>query len=242
MYLVIMAAPSCHILLLICISFFLSTFSGAGAARAYSHTPNVVYSDEDAAASPFNSYGISPGPISQAPNQGGGGGGGPDAPAAGTATLQVGGGGGDKSSSATTGLDVQPFSSVPTGKDTPAVNMFVQSTMQKSMTKTENFIDDVIEKRLKDPATDDQTKDCLNTCKDAYEDSMSAMKKTMEDVKDGNLYKANVDVSAMSSNADTCKDCMGQVYEKDDPQFKKFEAWIDGITDDCLNKITGLKN
>ncbi|XP_031128909.1 uncharacterized protein LOC116030698 [Ipomoea triloba] len=220
-----MAAPPSQFLLLICTIFiFLVTSSRAGdAAQANSDTPNVVYSDQNAAASSSStSLNVSPGPTSEAPN---------------AVTVAGAGAGGD-----TTGLDVGSFKSVPTVKDTPAVNMFVQSTMQKSMTKTENFIDDVIEKRLADPGTDAETKDCLNTCKESYALSMNAMKKTMEDVNDGNLYKANVDVSAMASHADTCKECMRQVYGDDDPEFKKFEAWIDGVTDDCLNKITGLKN
>lgn len=223
-----MAAPPSQFLLLICtIFFFLATSSGAGdAAQANSGTPNVVYSDQNAAASSQStSLNVSPGPTSEAPSA-----------VSGEQTSGTGAGGGD-----TTGLDVGSFKSVPTVKDTPAVNMFVQSTMQKSMTKTENFIDDVIEKRLADPGTDAETKDCLNTCKESYALSMSAMKKTMEDVNEGNLYKANVDVSAMASHADTCKECMRQVYGDDDPEFKKFEAWIDGVTDDCLNKITGLK-
>ncbi|CAH9079890.1 unnamed protein product [Cuscuta europaea] len=135
-----------------------------------------------------------------------------------------------------------PFSSVPVVKDTPAVNMFVQSAMVKSMSKTEDFIHDVLEKRLNDPDTDEQRKECLKTCKDVYQDSMNAMKKTVKDTKDGNLYKANVDVSAMSTDVDTCKDCMGHVYSKDDPEFKKFTTWIDGVTNDCLDKITGLGN
>nr|GMD92008.1 uncharacterized serine-rich protein C1E8.05-like [Ipomoea batatas] len=161
------APPSQFLLLIFTIFFFLATSSRAGdAAQANSGTPNVVYSDQNAAASSQStSLNVSPGPTSEAPSA----------------------------------------------------------------------------KRLADPGTDAETKDCLNTCKESYALSMSAMKKTMEDVNEGNLYKANVDVSAMASHADTCKECMRQVYGDDDPEFKKFEAWIDGVTDDCLNKITGLK-
>nr|GMD82772.1 uncharacterized serine-rich protein C1E8.05-like [Ipomoea batatas]GMD93350.1 uncharacterized serine-rich protein C1E8.05-like [Ipomoea batatas]GME02149.1 uncharacterized serine-rich protein C1E8.05-like [Ipomoea batatas] len=164
-----MAAPPSQFLLLICIIFFfLATSSRAGdAAQANSGTPNVVYSDQNAAtSSQSTSLNVSPGPTSEAPSA-----------VAGQETSGTGGGGGG----ATTGLD------------------------------------------------------------ESYALSMSAMKKTMEDVNEGNLYKANVDVSAMASHADTCKECMRQVYGDDDPEFKKFEAWIDGVTDDCLNKITGLK-
>ncbi|RAL44651.1 hypothetical protein DM860_003410 [Cuscuta australis] len=147
---------------------------------------------------------------------------------------------GEGSWGAPTPSSTNSFVSVPVVKDTPAVNMFVQSAMVASMSKTEDFIHDVIEKRLKDPNTDGVRKECLKMCKDVYEDSMKAMKKTVEDTKDGNLYKANVDMSAMSTDIDTCKDCMGHVYNKNDPEFKKFSAWIDGMANDCLDKITGL--
>ncbi|CAH9071575.1 unnamed protein product [Cuscuta epithymum] len=192
--------------------------------------PAIVYSDEDAISVPESSplSFSSSGTIAEPPSQG--------------TTSESPSGDGWNDAPTTTDKGTSPFSSVPVVKDTPAVNMFVQSAMVKSMSKTEDFIHDVLEKRLNDPDTDEQRKECLKTCKDVYQDSMNAMKKTVKDTKDGNLYKANVDVSAMSTDVDTCKECMGRVYSKDDPEFKKFTTWIDGVTNDCLDKITGLGN
>ncbi|CAH9063459.1 unnamed protein product [Cuscuta europaea] len=121
------------------------------------------------------------------------------------------------------------------------VNKFVHSMLVASVRKTDNFISNVIEKRLSDPSADSYTKDCMQTCKEVYEDSVGAMRKTMEDIQDGNYFKANVDVSAMSNDADTCKECVKQVIG-DDPEFEKFSKWVDGVVDACLGKITGINS
>ncbi|XP_019154024.1 PREDICTED: uncharacterized protein LOC109150544 isoform X2 [Ipomoea nil] len=138
-------------------------------------------------------------------------------------------------------LDNEPIMSYDVPKDKQkSVNMFVQSTMQVTEAKTQNFIDTVIEKRLNDPQIGTFTKDCLRTCKEVYEDSKDAMKKTLEDVDGGNYYKANIDVSAISSDAETCKECVKMVYGKDQ-ELDKFNTWVDGVIDQCLTMITGYK-
>nr|AAD02549.1 PGPS/D7 [Petunia x hybrida] len=118
------------------------------------------------------------------------------------------------------------------------VSIFVKATMDATMAKTDEFITKVIDKRLADPKLDIYAKDCLETCKYVFEDAVDAMKRTEEDVKAGNYYKANVDVSAMSTNIDTCNECATSIYG-DDPVFTKFENWAQGIASDCLAKITG---
>ncbi|KAK4377806.1 hypothetical protein RND71_004102 [Anisodus tanguticus] len=101
--------------------------------------------------------------------------------------------------------------------------------MDATMSKTDAFIANVIERRLADPRTDDYAKDCLETFKSVYQDAVDAMKRTEEDVQARNYYKANVDVSAMS------------IYG-DDTEFKKFDNWAQGIASDCLDKITNQSN
>nr|GMC79482.1 calcium-dependent protein kinase 20-like [Ipomoea batatas] len=141
----------------------------------------------------------------------------------------------------TDNLDTEPITSheVPADKKA-SVKLFVQSAMQATQTKTQDFITTVVDKRLKDPQIGTYTKDCLQTCKEVYEDSEDAMKKTMEDVDEGNYFKANVDVSAISSDAETCKDCVKMVYGQD-PELDKFNKWVDGVIDKCLTMITGYK-
>ncbi|KAK4345845.1 hypothetical protein RND71_036021 [Anisodus tanguticus] len=121
------------------------------------------------------------------------------------------------------------------------VNVYIKSIMDTTMSKTDAFIANVIERRLADPRTDAYAKDCLETCKSVYQDAVDAMKRTEEDVQARNYYKANVDVSAMSTNIDTCNECAATIYG-DDTEFKKFDIWAQGIASDCLDKITNQTN
>ncbi|MCD9644039.1 hypothetical protein HAX54_032011 [Datura stramonium] len=121
------------------------------------------------------------------------------------------------------------------------VSAYIKSIMDATMSKTHLFIVNVIEKRLADPNTDIYAKDCLETCKSVYHDALDAMKRTEEDVKARNYYKANVDVSAMSTNIDTCNECATSIYGED-TDFKKFDNWAQGIASDCLEKITAKSN
>ncbi|XP_059298177.1 uncharacterized protein LOC132050848 [Lycium ferocissimum] len=121
------------------------------------------------------------------------------------------------------------------------VSVYVKAIMDATMSKTDSFIANVIEKRLKDPKTDVYAKDCLETCKSVYQDAVDAMKRTEEDVKAKNYYKANVDVSAMSTDIDTCNECAATIYGEDS-EFKKFDNWAQGVYSDCLDKITSQSN
>ncbi|CAN4109428.1 unnamed protein product [Withania somnifera] len=111
--------------------------------------------------------------------------------------------------------------------------------MEATAAKTEEFIADVIEQRLEDPDMDIYATDCLETCKSVYQNAMDAMKKAEEDVKAKDYYKANVDISAMSTDVDTCNECAVSIYG-DDSEFRQFDNWIQGVAGDCLEKITSL--
>lgn len=73
-----------------------------------------------------------------------------------------------------------------------------------------------------------------------YEDAIHAMKRTLEDVNEGDYYRANVDVSAIGSNMETCIEC-AKIYG-DDPQFTKFDNWSHSIIVDVLSRISSLSN
>ncbi|KAF3668578.1 hypothetical protein FXO38_08011 [Capsicum annuum] len=115
---------------------------------------------------------------------------------------------------------------------------FVKTSMVGSMAKTQEFIENVIEKKLATGANLDHFhKDCLKTCKETYESAIDSMEKTTADVKDKDFYKANVDLSAVYSFIETCHDCIVETKEKDDGDFQKFETWVKGIAHDCLGKV-----
>ncbi|MCE2055426.1 hypothetical protein HAX54_042557 [Datura stramonium] len=118
------------------------------------------------------------------------------------------------------------------------VPSFVKASMVGTMSKTKEFIQNVIEKRLAIAAKFDHFhKDCLETCKEVYEEAIDSMKKATQDVKQENFYKANVDISAMYSFIETCHDCVVETKE-DDPAFQRFQKWAQGIASDCLDKVS----
>lgn len=143
--------------------------------------------------------------------------------------------------------DVSPVASPTETADVDASNSngasvknLVGSLMVSSISKTEDFVNKVVEKRLA-RIVDAYKKDCLETCKEVYEDAVDAMKETLEDVNEGNYYKANVDVSAMSSNMETCKECVNAIYGQD-PEFTKFDNWAQAIIEDALTRITSVSS
>ncbi|KAH0723461.1 hypothetical protein MTR67_045903 [Solanum verrucosum] len=111
--------------------------------------------------------------------------------------------------------------------------------MEATMTKTEEFIANVIEQRLEEPDTDIYATDCLETCKSVYQDAVDAMKKAEEDVKAKDYYKANLDISAMTTDIDTCNECAISIYGED-TEFRQFDNWIQGVASECLEKISAL--
>ncbi|XP_009599569.1 uncharacterized protein [Nicotiana tomentosiformis] len=149
----------------------------------------------------------------------------------------------DSSSVSSSSSQIQIFD-IPTkplvakASDIPSL---VKASMVGTMTKTEEFIKNVIDKRLANKKMDSYHKDCLETCKEVYEDAMDSMTKATEDVNLGNYFKANVDISAMTSFIETCKDCAAEMYG-DDPAFQKFQNWAEGIASDCLDKVAGASS
>ncbi|XP_060178339.1 uncharacterized protein LOC132608319 [Lycium barbarum] len=122
-----------------------------------------------------------------------------------------------------------------------SVNHYVDKLMENTVSKTEQFIDNVVEKRLSDPAADAFGKDCLLVCKEVYENAVYAMKKTIDDVDRGFYYSANVDLSALSTDLDTCMDCVKEIYGEDQ-EFIKFDKWAEQVTNDAMEKIVGFSS
>ncbi|PHT36933.1 hypothetical protein CQW23_24633 [Capsicum baccatum] len=119
------------------------------------------------------------------------------------------------------------------------VSIFINSAMDATMAKTQEFITNKIEQRLKDSKKGTYATDCLKTCKEVYELAVDAMKKTEEDVKAKYYNTAHVDLSAMMTFIDTCNDCALSIYG-DNSEFKEFNNWISGVGGDCITKILPL--
>ncbi|XP_015071966.1 uncharacterized protein LOC107016005 [Solanum pennellii] len=118
------------------------------------------------------------------------------------------------------------------------VPAFVKASLVSTMAKTQDFIKNVIDKRLASSAPiDHYKKDCFKTCKEVYEDAIDSMKKATQDVKELNYYKANMDIGASYTYLDTCRDCI--VDTKDhEPAFEAFDRWAKAIASDCLSKVS----
>ncbi|PHT93612.1 hypothetical protein T459_01494 [Capsicum annuum] len=134
------------------------------------------------------------------------------------------------------GLKIPPRPSPINNKN--KIKNLVTSLMVSLMAKTEEFVKRIVLTRLA-IELDEYKKDYLETCKEVYEDAVDAMKSTLKDVNEGNYYKANVDVSAVSENMETCKECVKEIYG-DDPEFTKFDNWSHGIIEDALTRITRI--
>ncbi|KAH0728988.1 hypothetical protein KY289_000176 [Solanum tuberosum] len=124
--------------------------------------------------------------------------------------------------------------------DKANVKNVVTSLMVSSIAKTEEFLKTIILTRLA-IAIEAPKKSCLKTCKEVYENAVDAMKSTLKEVNEGNYYEANVDVSAVGSNMETCKDCINEIYG-DDPEFTKFDNWSHGVIVDASYRITSVIN
>ncbi|KAD4180472.1 hypothetical protein E3N88_29063 [Mikania micrantha] len=91
----------------------------------------------------------------------------------------------------------------------------------------------VLKNRLANPKTSKAVKTCLNQCQDNFEDAIDGVKTSIESIGKHDLPKANVDVSAISTDVDTCNDCFIEMVGED-PEIKAFDDWVRGITGDCL--------
>nr|GEU91864.1 uncharacterized serine-rich protein C1E8.05-like [Tanacetum cinerariifolium] len=91
----------------------------------------------------------------------------------------------------------------------------------------------VLKKRLADPKTPKPIKTCLQQCQDNFEDAIDGVKKSIESIDKHNIPKANIDVSAVATDIDTCNECFLDMT-KEDKEIKAFDEWVRGVTGDCL--------
>lgn len=121
------------------------------------------------------------------------------------------------------------------------VTKVVQSSVISVKFQTEEFMKNVIAKRLSDPETEEETRECLKQCRENYGEASEDVTKVVEDLNTGDYYKAMVDVEGISTFVDTCNDCMKEMVG-DDPEFKQFDDWIKGVTGDCLDQLDKLNS
>ncbi|XP_071729456.1 uncharacterized protein [Rutidosis leptorrhynchoides] len=91
----------------------------------------------------------------------------------------------------------------------------------------------VLKKRLADPKTSEQMRECLSQCQQNFEDAIDGVKTSIESIDKKDIPKANVDVSAISTDVNTCHDCFIQMIGED-KEIRAFDEWVRGVTGDCL--------
>nr|XP_043627853.1 uncharacterized protein LOC122599413 [Erigeron canadensis] len=91
----------------------------------------------------------------------------------------------------------------------------------------------VLKKRLADPKTSEPIRECLSQCQENFEDAIDGVKSSIESIDKKNIPKANIDVSAVSTDVDTCNDCFIEMIGED-KEIKAFDDWVRGVTGDCL--------
>ncbi|KAL1827311.1 hypothetical protein DCAR_0206470 [Daucus carota subsp. sativus] len=114
------------------------------------------------------------------------------------------------------------------------MTQFIESTMKIASHKAEEFLN-TIDEQAKNPATSGITRECLQECREVYGAAIDDMKNTIDDLKSENYYKANVDLSAVLSNIDTCRDCYREMVGQE-PKAN-FDSWVMGVASDCLGKL-----
>ncbi|KAL8509526.1 hypothetical protein ACS0TY_016658 [Phlomoides rotata] len=111
---------------------------------------------------------------------------------------------------------------------------YLMAHMTSAANKVELFLSNEVEKKLSDPSTSESDKQCVSVCKEVYESAVDAMKTGIASVSSGDFMKANFDVSAFTTDIDTCDDCFDG--------FNDFDGWAKGVGGDCLDKIVKYSN
>ncbi|KAJ0495678.1 putative pectinesterase inhibitor domain-containing protein [Helianthus annuus] len=94
----------------------------------------------------------------------------------------------------------------------------------------------VLQKQLEDPNTSKPVKNCLSQCQENFASAIEGVKKSIESIRKQDLAKANIDISAISTNVDTCNSCFVDM-KAEDLEIKAVNDWVQGVTGDCLASL-----
>ncbi|KAK1418605.1 hypothetical protein QVD17_27750 [Tagetes erecta] len=90
-----------------------------------------------------------------------------------------------------------------------------------------------LKKRLEDPTTSKPRKVCLSQCQENFLKAIDGVKMSIKSIDKQDIHKANVDVSAVATDVDTCNECFVELVHED-PEIKAFDDWVREITGNCL--------
>ncbi|KAD6454946.1 hypothetical protein E3N88_09652 [Mikania micrantha] len=98
----------------------------------------------------------------------------------------------------------------------------------------------ILTKREEGSASE-STKSCLAQCQENLEEAIDGVKMGIESINDQDLEKANVDISGISTDVETCNDCFIELDAKD-KDINAFTEWVKGVTKECLSNLKKIKN
>ncbi|KAI3701409.1 hypothetical protein L6452_26453 [Arctium lappa] len=93
-----------------------------------------------------------------------------------------------------------------------------------------------IKTRLADPKTTGPTKKCLTQCDKNFDDAIKDAKTGIESINKGDLGKANMDISGIQTDVETCHDCFRDANTKD-AEITSFGEWVQKVAGDCLKSL-----
>ncbi|KAK9050751.1 hypothetical protein SSX86_030282 [Deinandra increscens subsp. villosa] len=93
----------------------------------------------------------------------------------------------------------------------------------------------ILTKREANPGSD-ATKKCLNQCQGNLDDAVDGVKKGIESINKQDLSKANIDISGVATDIETCNDCFIEA-DGEDKEINAFNVWIKGVTKECLSNL-----
>ncbi|KAL8209307.1 hypothetical protein R6Q57_006039 [Mikania cordata] len=130
----------------------------------------------------------------------------------------------------------------------------VQKATVVSQTKEANFsnkqlegIEHKIEEfktiltKREEGSASESTKSCFTQCQENLEEAIDGVKMGIESINDQDLEKANVDISGISTDVETCNDCFIELDVKD-KDINAFTEWVKGVTKECLSNLKKIKN
>ncbi|KAJ0495677.1 putative pectinesterase inhibitor domain-containing protein [Helianthus annuus] len=81
-----------------------------------------------------------------------------------------------------------------------------------------------------------ESKKCLKQCQGNLDDAIDGVKKGIESINKQDLDKANVDISGVATDIETCNDCFVEAADED-KDINAFNLWIKGVTKECLGNL-----
>ncbi|GJZ60236.1 nascent polypeptide-associated complex subunit alpha-like protein 2 [Tanacetum coccineum] len=85
--------------------------------------------------------------------------------------------------------------------------------------------------------TPPEAKKCCDQCQENLDDGIDGVKVSMESINKQDLPKANVDISGIATDIQTCNDCFVETPKGEDKDVNAFYLGIKGVTEECLQNL-----